>query len=251
LSLFIQYSSGSILFDTGSSGAFLPNAVKLGINCQDVSHVVISHHHYDHGGGLAVFLAANLHARINLRQNDTEDYYFKPFWFVSRYVGLDTRVYEQYPTRFTFISQFAEIAPGVFILTKIPRAHPIPKGNRYIYTKKNGRYQLDTFDHELVLVIKELDRLVVFTGCSHSGILNMVEAVTQHFPYLPIKAVLGGFHMIGLPFTNNMAENVQSVKNIGNQLLKFPIEKIYTGHCTGKKAFGVLKRVLGEKLYSL
>lgn len=248
LSLYIQYAGGSLLFDTGLSGAFLPNADKLGINIQKVSQVVISHHHNDHGGGLGKFLVVNPHARVIMRQSETEEYYLKPFWFVYKNVGLDTRMYEQYPTRFTFISQSTEIAPAIFILTEIPRKHPIPRGNRYIYTKKKGHYQLDTFDHELVLVIKEPDGLAVFTGCSHSGILNMVEAVTQHFPDLPIKAVLGGFHMIGLPFFNNMAESIQTVENIGRQLLDYPIQMIYTGHCTGKRAYGVLNKVLREKL---
>ncbi len=108
--------------------------------------------------------------------------------------------------------------------------------------------KLDPFKHELIMVIREHAGLVIFTGCSHNGILNMIVTVTHQFPNAPIKAVFGGFHLLGLPFFNTMAGSKAEVENIAKELLTYPIEKIYTGHCTGMKAYGVLKEVLGEKL---
>jgi 7,8-dihydropterin-6-yl-methyl-4-(beta-D-ribofuranosyl)aminobenzene 5'-phosphate synthase len=76
------------------------------------------------------------------------------------------------------------------------KPYPQPRGNRHLFVKEGGTWSLDSFEHELILVIRERDGVVVFTGCSHSGILNMVDAVTRQFQGLPIKAVFGGFHLI-------------------------------------------------------
>jgi 7,8-dihydropterin-6-yl-methyl-4-(beta-D-ribofuranosyl)aminobenzene 5'-phosphate synthase len=72
--------------------------------------------------------------------------------------------------------------------------------------------------------------------------------VTRQFQGLPIKAVFGGFHLISLPMLNTMAGSKREVEDVGKEMLKYPIDRIYTGHCTGRKAYRVLKGVLGEKL---
>ena len=56
LSLYIETNALKILFDVGASKLFLKNAEKLGVNITDVDFLVISHGHYDHGGGLKIFL---------------------------------------------------------------------------------------------------------------------------------------------------------------------------------------------------
>ena len=58
LSLHVDRQGTRILFDTGASGAFAPNARHLGIDPAAVDLAVLSHHHFDHGGGLAVFCRA-------------------------------------------------------------------------------------------------------------------------------------------------------------------------------------------------
>ena len=55
LSLYIETNALKILFDVGASELFLKNAEKLGVNITDVDFLVISHGHYDHGGGLKIF----------------------------------------------------------------------------------------------------------------------------------------------------------------------------------------------------
>jgi 7,8-dihydropterin-6-yl-methyl-4-(beta-D-ribofuranosyl)aminobenzene 5'-phosphate synthase len=114
--------------------------------------------------------------------------------------------------------------------------------------KKEGRLSPDEFSHEIVMAIKENGKLVIFTGCSHNGILNMIDTVAREFEGVPIKAVIGGFHLVASPPFNLMAGKRKDVENIGKSVLNYPVEVTYTGHCTGKKAFSVLKSVMGDRI---
>jgi 7,8-dihydropterin-6-yl-methyl-4-(beta-D-ribofuranosyl)aminobenzene 5'-phosphate synthase len=249
LSLHVSLRNGrQILFDTGASEAFAQNAEKLGVDIRKVDWVVISHHHYDHGGGLPLFLKANPKAPVYLRRCEERDYYFSASGHTQRPIGLERSLFQQFADRFVFVDGFTEISPGIFLLTEIAKPHPLPKGNRYLFAEKGGRLELDDFDHELMMVIREEDGLVVFTGCSHSGILNMIETAARRFERERIKVLLGGFHLMGLPKQNTMAGSKEEVEDLGREIMKHTIDKLYTGHCTGMKAYGVLKGVLGEKL---
>lgn len=248
LALSIHMDERQILFDTGVSGTFLSNAQRLHVDIAQVNLAVISHHHFDHGGGLRAFLEANNHSKIYLKSSRTEHFLLDIYGLIRRQVGLDETLFQKYPQRYTFTDQCCEIASNVFILTKIEKLHPMPKGNRHLFMGDGSSKQLDTFEHELILVIRQDTSLVIFTGCSHHGILNMLDAVVAHFPEQPIKAIFGGFHLIDIPLINNMAGSKDDVEELGQAMLKFPIEKIYTSHCTGQKAYHILKEVLGTKL---
>lgn len=52
LSLFIEDEDISLIFDTGKSGDFIFNAQKLQIPLNNTKHVVLSHSHFDHTGGI-------------------------------------------------------------------------------------------------------------------------------------------------------------------------------------------------------
>lgn len=247
LSLFIEHANKHILFDTGASGAFADNAIQLGVDIQSIDFVVISHHHYDHGGGLRRFLQLNEKATIYLRGPAFGECYGKFLWF-EKYIGLDRELLREHHDRFVFINEKTTVIPGVCILTTVGSTYATPRGNRSIFVKTDGNLELDSFSHELVLVIQEPDGLGVFTGCAHQGVLNMVQAVTEAFPGSPIKAVFGGFHLMAMPPFNFMSGSKEEVAQIGKRLLEFPLSRVYTCHCTGSHAFPVLKGAMGEKL---
>ena len=247
LSLLIEHANRKFLFDTGASGAFADNATALGIDLQSIDMVVLSHHHFDHGGGLRRFLQSNNRAPIYLRGPALRECYGKFLWF-QKYIGLDRELLREHQDRFVFVNERTGIAPGAFILTDVEHTYPPPHGNRSIFVKANGQLEPDRFAHELVLVLQEADGLAVFTGCAHQGVLNMVQAVTKAFPGVPIKAVLGGMHFMAFPPFNFMAGSKQEVAQIGMRLLAFPLHRVYTCHCTGSHAFPVLKGAMGDRL---
>jgi 7,8-dihydropterin-6-yl-methyl-4-(beta-D-ribofuranosyl)aminobenzene 5'-phosphate synthase len=251
LSFHISVNGKTILFDTGASDVFSQNADKLGVDLSTVNAAVLSHHHYDHGGGLKRFFALNPAAKVFLKKPPDGDCYFKAFLFRKRYIGLGSDLFKTYPARFAFIEEFTEILPDVYIFTAIGSRYQKPKGNRYLYVKRENDWSLDPFAHELILAVREDDKLVIFTGCSHNGMLNMIDTVAKKFSGIPIKAVIGGFHLVGLPKYNTMAGSKSEIQNIAGKILDYPVQTLSTGHCTGQKAYAVLKNVLGEKLQHL
>lgn len=76
----------------------------------------------------------------------------------------------------------------------------------------------------------------------------MIDTAISHFPNTKIKAVVGGFHLVGLPLFNSIGGTKKQIEEIGESIMKYPIDKLYTGHCTGMKAYHILKGVLGNRL---
>jgi 7,8-dihydropterin-6-yl-methyl-4-(beta-D-ribofuranosyl)aminobenzene 5'-phosphate synthase len=248
LSLHIKINKYSILFDSGSSGTFSDNAERLDIDMKSVNVAVLSHHHVDHGGGLRKFLECNSIAKVYLGEAPNGDCYAKILGLITKYVGLDKKLFAEYSERFEIVTEPIQILPDVFLVPHISRNHPRPKGNKYIFLKRKDALIFDDFSHEIVMAIKESGKLVIFTGCSHGGVLNMVDTVAQAFKDTPIKAVVGGFHLIGMPPFNFMADSKSAVEQLGHSILNYPIDQAYTGHCTGTQAFRVLKGVMGSRL---
>jgi 7,8-dihydropterin-6-yl-methyl-4-(beta-D-ribofuranosyl)aminobenzene 5'-phosphate synthase len=251
LSLHVQHNGRTILFDTGASGAFADNAAALGIDLGAVDVAVLSHHHYDHAGGLERFLGMNQKAKVYLRRVEPADRYFRAFKLLKRPIGIDSTLIDRLAQRFEPLSEDTEIVSGTHLLTNISTSHPRPKGNRYLLVERGGSLEPDPFDHELMMVMVDSDGMMIFSGCSHSGILNMIETAVSRFPGVPIKAVIGGFHLVGLPFYNSMSASRREVEEIGRRIMALEPGKVYTGHCTGKKAYHALKQVMGETLEAL
>jgi 7,8-dihydropterin-6-yl-methyl-4-(beta-D-ribofuranosyl)aminobenzene 5'-phosphate synthase len=250
LSLHVQVGGRQILFDTGASGVFADNADALEIDLTAVDFAVLSHHHFDHGGGLERFLDINRTAKVYLGRGDLAGRYFKAFSVIKRPIGIDLGLLRRFGDRFEFVTGSPEVAPGVVLITEIGSAHARPAGNRHLFVEHAGSLVPDPFDHELAMVVREDDGMVVFSGCSHSGVLNMIEAGRARFPGVPIKAVIGGFHLIGLPFLNTMAASRSEVESIGRTILGFSPGKVYSAHCTGVKAYRLLQEVMGDTLES-
>ncbi len=248
LSIYIQKEDINILFDTGATGIFVENARKLGVDLSGVDMAVISHGHYDHGGGLEAFLDENKTAPVYLKEGADEGYFAKLFFLMKKPASLDKKLLNENKGRFKFISENTEIGRDIILITHINKDYPVPPGNKYLYKELNGKLERDDFQHELMMVIKDQDELVLFTGCAHNGILNMVDTVRDLFPDYKIKALFGGFHLIGITRLDISAPSNSQIKELGQKLMEYPIGKIYTGHCTGERAYNILKGVMGDRL---
>lgn len=230
LSLYIETGSHKILFDAGQTGAFADNAEKLGIDLSKVDFAVLSHGHYDHGGGLKRFQEINKTARIyvsraafGLHYNGTE-----------KYIGLDPALRES--DRLIFTEDFCEISKGIALYSCNER-QPFCHGNACgLNVLEEGVLLPDDFRHEQYLLIGEDGKTVCFSGCSHKGILNIVR-------WFRPDNLVGGFHFVKLEDEDKLRESARF-------LLDSPT-MYYTGHCTGEKQYRILKSVMGDRLHSI
>ena len=248
LSLFVDLDGRRILVDMGASDAFARNAAHLSIDIASIDAAIISHHHYDHGGGLARFLELNDHAPVYLGAAPTGDPTLKLLGLVRKYIGLDKELLATHAHRLRFVHDSTKVLPGIHVLPRIGGRHARPAGNRALFLRQGGALVHDDFRHEVVVALRERDGLVVLTGCSHNGLVNMVETVSAEFPGVPIKAVVGGFHLAALPPFRGMSESEGVVADIGRSVIDHGVGVTYTGHCTGRRAFDVLQTAMGSRI---
>jgi 7,8-dihydropterin-6-yl-methyl-4-(beta-D-ribofuranosyl)aminobenzene 5'-phosphate synthase len=96
-----------------------------------------------------------------------------------------------------------------------------------------------------MLVLEDEDGLVLLTGCSHHGVLNMVETARRAFPGRPIKALVGGFHFVGIPVMGLFGDNAKAIREVAEQLRAAAIPRILTMHCTERSGYERLRQVIG------
>jgi len=248
VSLHVSHARGSLLFDTGSTGAFVDNAAKLGLDLSAIDTAVLSHGHSDHGGGLLRFFEQNTRASVFASQYVRETPLVARIFGVPVPVGLDARVFGEHASRMQLVDRNSEVRPRVHLVTAIPRRHALPRFNSILYRRERGKLIPDDFRHELVMAVEEDDGLVVFTGCSHQGILDMIEAVREALPDRPIKGLVGGLHLAGLPPFDFFGEKTVDIERLGRDLGSLGLPRIVTGHCTGTRPYRALKLLLGDRI---
>ena len=243
LSVYAEYEGHKVLLDTGASHLFSKNANVMGIDLSQVDIGVLSHAHYDHANGMAKFFALNKTAPFYLRKGAAENCYHTGKllgrFTYHYYIGIHKGWLERFAGRIRFVEGIAEIAPGI---TLVP--HSTPGLERigemaHLSVKENGKYRYDNFDHEQSLVFDTPHGLFVMNSCSHAGADNIVKEIEAAFPGKKIYALLGGFHLFRYPD--------KRVRAFAERLRELNVQKIYTGHCTGDRAYGILRDVLGER----
>lgn len=267
--MLVKCREGNLLFDMGKSAQFSHNAAILGENLKEVDCAVISHAHYDHGGGLAAFAKNNTSAPIYMGPEANGDYLsdkrvkihtalhpvitplLKSSPFLFRYVGLDKVVLQQQAERIVVVENTLEILENVYLLPTIEPRIPLALGNRFLWKKQENKLLPDSFDHELIMVIREQSGLVVFTGCGHRGILNMVAEVKRTFLGEKISAVIGGFHLALRPGKSQIAGTEEDIITIAQTLEQHGVDQVISGHCTGGDACDILHEQLGERFSRL
>lgn len=250
LSIYIETKKHTVLFDTGQSAAFIRNAEKLGIDLLAIDYVVISHGHYDHLGGLIAFLELNKQAKVILKKEIFAYQYHSKRGDDIRNIGYPEELLD-YQKRFIYLEDAFTKTDNLYFIGDIEQQHPLPKGNSLLYRSEEAGLEADKFEHELLFVIEESDELAVFSGCAHRGILNMLESVKKHLPGKAIKLIYGGLHLTD-DSEYATTETTEEILAIASEIRQMAgASKVYTGHCTGKKAMRILSESFGESMQAL
>ena len=231
LSLFVETDRARFLFDAGQSGAFADNAQRLGVNLKTADFAVLSHGHYDHGGGMLRFLDRNHRAKLYVNQNAFGIHRNA----AGRYIGLDPALAER--GRLVRTGDECAIAPGLTLSTCNALPRPVPTDPCGL-TEQVGEFLLpDEFCHEQYLLVEEHGKRILFSGCSHKGILNILS-------WFRPDVLVGGFHF------KSLDPHSPQLRAWGEAMAKYDTV-FYTGHCTGEEQFAVLKEILGDRLHAI
>ena len=200
-----------VLFDTGENGdILLRNAKEMGVEMKKVKKIIISHDHYDHTGGLKSLLQLNKEVKVFLLPDFSKK--------------LKERVLQ---------------SGGEVVENEVPL-----EIHTDIYTtgKIEGVYA-GRFMPEQSLVIRKGEGLVLLTGCSHPGIVNIVERVKEVFPGERFLLVLGGFHLL--------EKERREVEVVVNKMRELGVRRVGPTHCSGSEAIQVFKERYGRDFVSL
>ncbi len=238
LSIFIEFGGKNILLDFGSTDLMFQNAKALGIDLTDVDIAVLSHAHFDHSGGMERFFEENKKAKLYCRSTKETCHAKKPFK-KKRYNGVPKGVLGANAGRVEVVCGKTQIADGVFLLDHSTKNLSKTGRKNHLYTEKNGRLYPDDFSHEQSLIFDTENGLVIFNSCCHSGAHIVINEAKAAFPHKKIKALIGGFHLFDSPEYRviKLAKNIEETG----------IDLVCTGHCTGEKAYNILKEHLGSK----
>jgi 7,8-dihydropterin-6-yl-methyl-4-(beta-D-ribofuranosyl)aminobenzene 5'-phosphate synthase len=250
LSCLITTTSGSVrrtlLFDTGPEDrVFEQNISRLAADLSPVEAIVLSHGHWDHGG--AMLRALQL---IRDRNGGAAiPYYAHPDMFRQRASKLGNgamRLMENVPSIDALTAYGARVINTTepqlaldgtaYVSGEIPRVTPFETGlpGQHRRTLDGKDWELDELimDERFVAVHVKGRGLVVFTACSHAGVINVLTCAEASFPGIPLYAVLGGLHLSGI--------NERIIPQTVEAMRRFDLSVIAAGHCTGWRAMTAL-----------
>ena len=240
LSFYLETPRHKLLFDLGATDAFLANARQAGIDVSQVDTAVISHGHYDHGGGLEAFLEANHRASVYLREGAFDPHISLQGENIHR-IGLEPKLQEN--PRIHLLREDTWLDEELFVFGNVTERRLWSQSNRRLRMGTLG-YPQDSFVHEQSLLLLAEGRRILLAGCSHCGIVNILEKCRELTGSWP-EAVIGGLHLsnprgqeeLDLPLLEGTARYLEATGAV-----------YYTGHCTGLEAYEWLRKRLGERI---
>jgi 7,8-dihydropterin-6-yl-methyl-4-(beta-D-ribofuranosyl)aminobenzene 5'-phosphate synthase len=243
----------TLLFDAGPAGSTLSqNAEILGVDWGEVEAVVLSHGHWDHGGGLLTAIESI----ARHRSPGQLDCFLHPGMFVqrgSRRPDGALFVYERLPEPERLTRAGANVvstrAPqtavgGLFHVSgEIPRVTPYESGlPGHVRRAGDGSWEPDPLimDERFVAVEVKGRGIFVFSACSHAGIVNVLTHAREVFAGTPLYGAMGGLHLSG--------STEQIIPDTVADLRRFGLQALAPGHCTGWRAMAALAGAFGDEL---
>ncbi len=238
LSFLIETDDYKVLFDLGQGLCLTANADALGINLGEVSHVVLSHGHFDHAGGLTHLLARNQSFSL-FAHPDVFDRKLANLGqgFIPIGVDRDRAALEGGGIHCHLSKNSMEIVPGIITTGTIPMKTDFEDIETIFFKGQKDQETLDTIADDRALILDTDKGSVVILGCAHRGIINTLHHVVELTGRDKIHAVIGGLHL--------MHADQPKMTKIIKHLQGFGVEKMVVGHCTGFQSTLNLVNALG------
>jgi 7,8-dihydropterin-6-yl-methyl-4-(beta-D-ribofuranosyl)aminobenzene 5'-phosphate synthase len=238
ISFLIEGSYGAeiryILIDVGqNSQALLHNMSLMEVSPSIIDTIVLTHCHYDHTQGVVKMLEQIGRKDVRVIAHST---IFRPHFITEpreRHVGVqpqDSReAMERAGAKVVLSDAPFQLMPGLITTGEIRRQTDFEEVGIALKTRENGEVKEDLMYDDISIVAKVRGKgLVIITGCSHAGIINILLQSKELTGCSRIDGIIGGFHLVEAPearILRTMAE-----------LAKLKPSRISAGHCTGFRA---------------
>ena len=223
VSYYIVDGNDHILFDTGYSDIFIKNASKMNIDLNKVNKIVISHGHDDHTGGLKYFLNTKKDIKL-IAHPDCFNYKEVDGLCISS--PLSKEDLSNY-CNLKLTKEPTKISDNIMYLGEIPSLNTFEQRDVIGLTIKDNEEKNDIVIDDSAIVYKGDNGLFIITGCSHSGICNIIEYAKKVCDDDRIYGVIGGFHLF---------ENSDRLQNTIKYFKDNNIKLLYPCHCVSLEA---------------
>ena len=223
-SCYIEAEDARVLLDVGYSDVFLRNAEKMGIDLSSLTHVVLSHGHNDHTGGLTPFIEEKVAPAAKLIAHED---CFVGKYYGEEYIGAPYDV-EQilYLTDCHLTAEPVALTEKLWYLGEIPRKLDFEPATVIGKRERMGAWEEDDLLDDTALAYRTEKGLFIITGCAHSGICNIIEQAKAVCGDDRIIGVLGGFHLF---------EDDARAAATAEYFARHNIPDLYPCHCVSLK----------------
>jgi len=241
--VYIETDKGNFLFDTGQGKAIINNALFFKKDLSKIKGIIISHNHIDHTGGLLSVLEQTGNVEIHSHPGLFNDSYIFEGKNYYRYIGIPFReeILKAKGAKFKFNTNFRAIISDMMLSGEIPRKTPFEKGDNRLFIKRKEGYVKDVVVDDQTLILNTDKGLVIILGCSHSGIINILNYIINKTGQTHIHTIIGGTHL-GVADNETLDRSIDALKH-------FDIENIGVSHCTGLKASAKLYQEFGNRFF--
>lgn len=234
LAWLVERGKWRVLFDTGQTSLLLENVDVLRPALPSLDAVVLSHGHDDHTGGLTAVCGRWPEARIVSHPEAIRPKFTVDSKGASRFIGMSesgVRVLTEAGRRMVWSTSRCEVVPGILATGEVPRETAFEDvGGRFFLDAEGNRP--DPLVDDQALFCPTAKGTVVVLGCAHAGVINTLRYVHRQTGGAPIRAVLGGMHLLQAS-ADRLAATMAVLREMDVGLLA-------PGHCTGMNAMALL-----------
>lgn len=237
----IETGDSKVIFDTGQGGVLFNNASVLGIPLDKVGHVVLSHGHYDHTGGLKALLPESGNPKVYAHSAAFLPKFACNLYGQSNSIGMPSSSLKSIQTHageVVFTERPTQITEGLFVTGEIPRVTDFEDTGGPFF-QDDRCTEPDPFPDDQALFFDTSEGTVVLVGCAHAGIVNTLLYIRQLTQGKPIHAVSGGMHLLSASHVR-MERTIEFLNRLDPDIL-------CPGHCTGNSAMAELWEAFPRK----
>lgn len=234
LSFYIEDGDLRMLFDCGASDAFIKNAYKMGLDLESLTDIVLSHSHFDHVGGFLrlqslykkfCYIGLKLASKNVIAHPDVFKDEYSNKVDDSNLADANFHLSKDKLEKFfnlTLTTKPVQLTPRLIYLGEIPITH--------------GEVKEDYSADETALAYKSEEGLVIISGCSHSGVENIIEHAKNVTGENRVNTLVGGLYLV-----NRSGDEINA---LGRYLQQLGVKRIYPCHCTDLESKIILSKFL-------